>query len=331
MLKKVNVFGVGRSGTTGIQLYLSYLFSEQYDKVRVNSEPYIWQTRKGPLSFYGQEIFLKSPIVAEPDINLSEKHNEYLKSLSDESKTPVVNKFIRGNGIIEQINLVTKPDISILVYRDIYQVLSSLKKYTWEYTDIYNNYLSKEKASFWLLFLSKPYVQKVLKDYNLTPDSISCNAEIRNAFFWFVNNLKALSCRLDNIYHVPFNEISVLEKLVAANGFTQNYPMKSKLFFGDNLNKDCTIVDVNTQKKNYKRVLTELDSFCFFLNQRFNFHLPMLLRECGSIVRKTPGSEVTEVVHRPTSKTIYKSEDFDSLINEFREIILAKLKAKMEF
>ena len=46
MPKHILIYGVGRSGTKAIQLYLSYLIALQEEKMWINYEPYFWLTRK---------------------------------------------------------------------------------------------------------------------------------------------------------------------------------------------------------------------------------------------------------------------------------------------
>ena len=43
---KVNIYGVGRSGTKAVQLYIAYLLARKFVKVWVNYEPSHWKDRK---------------------------------------------------------------------------------------------------------------------------------------------------------------------------------------------------------------------------------------------------------------------------------------------
>ena len=39
---KINIFGVGRSGTKGIQMYLTLCMLERFKKIGINYEPFLW-------------------------------------------------------------------------------------------------------------------------------------------------------------------------------------------------------------------------------------------------------------------------------------------------
>lgn len=321
----INIFGVGRSGTTGLQIYLSYLIAQQEGTARINSEPYIWQTRKGPLCFYGQKMFLDSEILLDRTSKLTHEHEQYLKRLVD-GNTSVVNKFIRGNGLIYQINAITKPDLTFIIYRDIYEVLLSLKKYTWEYTDIYGSYLKKKELSYWVQFKNNRFTKKVINEFGLDIKEIEQSAELRNTLYWYVNNLHTLSYE-GEAYQIYFPDISLVESILTDSEFNEIPPIKNAIFFGDNLNKNFPLQDVSSRNKAFNYLITKFDNISFYLERKYKISSPYLLKNCGSIVNiAEDANQLAKHSHKPTSNTSKKEYSYHAITKMLRTDLLDKLE-----
>jgi len=321
----INIFGVGRSGTTGLQLYLSYLLAKKEGKVRINSEPYIWQTRKGPKSYYGQKIFLESGHILEETATISKKHQAYLDMLSDYDVS-TVNKFIRGNGMIKQINQTMKPDLTILVYRDVREVLRSLDKYNWRYTDIHNRFLSKEQSTYWNDFKQNNYVQKVIQKFGLDLSEIEQNKELRTVLYWYVNNIKALEYNEKDTYHIEFSKIEMIEEIVKEYYDGEIYPIKNALFFGDNLNKEMPLEDFENENILTRRVKTRIDEFSFFLERTYNIPAYYLEKRCGSVVKVAEEAVLLQQKHKPQSTSFENNEAYHPISNLLRNDLFLTLK-----
>ncbi|MDP9740812.1 UNVERIFIED_ORG: hypothetical protein QFZ59_002642 [Bacillus sp. B2I3] len=129
---KINIFGVGCSGTKAIQLYIAYLIAKKEGMVRNNYEPYYWMNRRvKDLSKEGINFHINSDIINMDGI-ISEEHINFLTSLISEHVS-TVTKFIRANGRIKAINRIMKPDYTIVIIRDLYEVLTSLSKNEWDF------------------------------------------------------------------------------------------------------------------------------------------------------------------------------------------------------
>ena len=132
----ISIYGVGRSGTKAIQLYLSYLLAKKHGEVWINYEPYFWLDRKTTtLNYEGFYHHSTSPHLLSDSGKLSPGHLRFLKKLTKPNKT-IVTKFIRGNGRINAINEVLKPDYNFIIVRDLYQVLISVLKTNWDFLSV---------------------------------------------------------------------------------------------------------------------------------------------------------------------------------------------------
>ena len=138
---KITIFGIGRSGTKAIQLYTAYYVAKKYQKVRIVYEPFFMHSRKkGSENSFAYRVHSTAPIVnAENSSSLNNLINSF--NFNDEIAT--VYKFIRGNGRIDMINDTLKPDLSILVVRDLYEVLASIAVQTWNMEDRWNKIQSE--------------------------------------------------------------------------------------------------------------------------------------------------------------------------------------------
>lgn len=297
---KINIFGVGRSGTTGLQLYLSYMIAKREGKVWINSEPYIWQSRKGPLSYYGQKVFLQSGIILDESESFKTSHYNYIKSLNY-GRSNIVNKFIHANGLVNQITNILKPDLTFFIYRDILEILQSIKKYKWEYTSVYNSYLSQPLNSFWKKFVTNKHTVEILSQFNFNLDLIEKSEELRNTLYWYVNNMVSLNCNIPNSYYIDYSNLDHVEKILK-NYFDDVLPINNALFFGDQLNKEFPLKDNQRASYILKALFTRIDKMQFYLWRRFKINLPLIMRRSGSEVSVSKNAQLSSKPHIPTSK-----------------------------
>lgn len=237
---KINIFGVGRSGTKAIQLYLSYLIAKKENKVRVNYEPYYWKDRRTlNLNYEGIYHHINSPLIMNKQYNISNDHRRFLLKLvsGDES---TVTKFIRANGRIDHINQIIKPDYTFIIIRNLYQVLSSLSKYPW---DLLGNNLIYENE--WDKLIYEIRKKNIIKEsyLNYYINNIS-NWKDKNALFWYIMNLVALECCSDNVFYIDFNNIARIQEYARLfNLSSNNLDISDLIFIGSNLHGDSPIID----------------------------------------------------------------------------------------
>jgi hypothetical protein len=130
------IFGVGRSGTKAVQLYLSYLLSQKNGSAWINYEPYFWLNRKTvSINYEGLYHHSSSPHIATDPSQLSRRHRNFLQQLSNH-KEDVITKFIRGNGRTRAIIPLIQPDHTFVIVRDLYQVLKSVLRTNWDFLSV---------------------------------------------------------------------------------------------------------------------------------------------------------------------------------------------------
>lgn len=237
---RVNIFGVGRSGTKAIQLYIAYLIAKREEQVWINYEPYYWLDRKASVPNYEGIYHHKSSRMFEKSVQgLTIPHRRFLTKLHTfEGST--VTKFIRANGRIGAINQVMVPDFTLVVVRDLNQVLDSVAKCGW---DLLGNHLAG--GSDW---------QRLLEEVNqaglISPSELNgllkkvVTVQDQNAFYWFMMNLAALQERAPNLFYIDYERIGMMEEIVGWMGFTQpEYSIGHANFNGQSMNDNNLLCD----------------------------------------------------------------------------------------
>jgi len=225
----ITIFGVGRSGTKAIQLYLAYYLALLEGKVWINYEPYLWIDRKKQNTNYkGFHLHKSEPIIIKSYSELSGNHRQFLNKLKH-NEISTVTKFIRGNGRINAINEILQPDYSILVVRNLYEVLQSVLHNEWDFWSV-----GWEFRLDWDQFVFEIRESGLLKevDYCLkhTHDRID-----RNAFYWYAMNKAAIGLAQNNLIVIDYTNLHEIEDL-AKNIFSSEIeiePIKSKKFDGE--------------------------------------------------------------------------------------------------
>ena len=239
----INIFGVGRSGTKAVQLYLAYLLAEKYDYVKINYEPFYWKNRFLDISYRGIKEHMNMPLIA---INKKLPHSSagYLESLCYGHEHSVT-KFIRGNGRIQTINSIMTPDVSIVIIRDLYSVLSSVAGKSWDLlgNGLINTFDYKRLLQYINVHL--PEIRKQLKYINDRMDM--------NALYWFVMNHIALKECDKDTHVIYYDNITAIEQLALSLGFQEGYNIRDNLFEGDNIHTQYPLMSEKTGKNPMER------------------------------------------------------------------------------
>jgi hypothetical protein len=236
----VLIFGVGRSGTKAVQLYLSYLFAQKKGSAWVNYEPYFWLNRKTSIINYeGLYHHASSPHLARNPDRFTRRHRNFLQQLSKHDED-IVTKFIRGNGRIAAIVPMLQPDNTIVIVRDLYQVLTSVLRTNWDFLSVGFEYKLN-----WDLFM------KEVRDSGLVDRLDWCDEQItdrldRNAFYWYVMNLAALEYATEKTDFIEYSEISKIESLAKGIFGAMEMPsIASPMFNGDYIHGDYPLLSDN--------------------------------------------------------------------------------------
>jgi len=235
----LTIFGVGRSGTKAVQLYMSYLLAQKEGNVWINYEPYFWINRfTQSINYEGYYHHTHSPHLCSSPKEFSKEHQQFIKWLAQHDMS-TVTKFIRGNGRIDAINQLIQPDHSIVIIRDIYQVLTSVIKTEWDFWSV-----GFEFSQNWDNFVAEVRKRKLLDNLDWCIDQITDRMD-KNAFYWYVMNKAVLYAGSSNTYFIHYKNIrftediareiidpeirlSIKDDIFTGDNIHENYPLKSE-------------------------------------------------------------------------------------------------------
>lgn len=312
---RINIFGVGRSGTKAIQLYITYLLAKKYGYVWLNYEPFRYQTRKLGGGFRrGIEIHQNIPLLLDHDINYwNQQFEKFCIDLVAQHEV-VVSKFIRGNGRINIINQYTQPDLSFLVVRDLYEILRSSAKANW-------CIVSKWE---W-----ETLIQEANQlDINITNKSYFADKLYVVALYWYIMNKYALE-NAKNVIIIGYKQLDMLQKYCWKMIGQTKINIDNPLFHGSNIHNDYIINDVitksnhglketikNNKNKLLKKILKDFSS-----------------QNIGNLVEiNQDKNEVSQSINQNPIKTkleIPFQALFDDLSKEINELFFKRQKEQL--
>ncbi|MFM8432747.1 MAG: hypothetical protein ACKOA1_08130, partial [Bacteroidota bacterium] len=236
---------------------MSYLLAQKNGNAWINYEPYFWLNRKTSIINYeGMYHHSSSPHIAENPDKFTKRHRNFLKDLSNH-KGDIVTKFIRGNGRINAISQILEPDITLVIIRDLYQVLTSVLRTNWDFLSVGFEYKLN-----WENFIKEVRASGLIDDFNWFNDRVNDRLD-RNAFYWYVMNLSALSRSTDELLFIDYKDIQkteeIAQRLVKAE---QTPPISDPIFSGDYIHSDFPLTS------DYQRFSTrELLNGLFYKSQ----------------------------------------------------------------
>ena len=203
------IFGVGRSGTKAVRIYLAYYMAKYINKcLWLNYEPYYWLSN-GIINYEGVYQNVNSKQIMNAEDKLSKRHIRFIKNMKH-SKLPTLTKFIRGNGRIDQICEIHQPEYIIGVIRPLDQVLASLNKFNWDFFSVGSiKDFKNSRIKIWNRFINDVATSDLLnseKDFEIFESvKLDENWEFRNAFYWYVMNLALLNSKKKNDNFILIN------------------------------------------------------------------------------------------------------------------------------
>jgi hypothetical protein len=301
------IYGVGRSGTKAIQLYLSYLIARSEGKVWINYEPYFWLDRKTKVvNFEGFYHNTNGPHFALESSEFSKAHIRFLKKLS-KHKVSTVTKFIRGNGRINAIGQVYPADHSIIIIRDLYEVLLSVMKTQWDFWSVGWDYQVN-----WDDFITE------VRQKNIVDNLDWCLSEIvdridQNAFYWYTMNLSALKSDNGKHFWIDYSNIGEVENIAKEIFNTSELPesFRSRKFSGENLHRNYPLD--SREDTNFYSNLVNQTLYKMQFSKRFGWYIPP--RHTGSMAQINKDYYLQEEKTKGTSVIIEK-RDIHEFFNE---------------
>lgn len=321
---RINIFGVGRSGTKVVQLYIAYLLAKKYGKVRINYEPYFWHSPKGQVSFEGLHHHLNSPQFIESSKLLSKEHKEYLKGLVDTPDgIPTVTKFIRGNGRIGAINEITKPDLTIIVVRNLYEVLSSICQMDWDFYSVGYSYFKGSYRSFLKSYKTELKGQPFFSNHeDIIPEK--SDRVLDNALYWYGMNKAALNLKdPKNILYLNYSQIVGFgERLKSYLPEIEIEPIEREKFEGANIHSNYPLEE--TQSERFPPFQLTWNELQLYLPKKIK--LPIFKKPNG-VMAKVSSSPHTKrrSEDKPTKVIISPNETLEFFNKSVRDDLTSKL------
>ena len=208
----INIFGVGRSGTKALQLYLAYHFAKSEGKVNLNYEPYNFLSRQGGINYSGLYCHLNSKQIINSATKLDQYHKKFLKNLNHKNIS-TINKFVRANGRIGAINDILKPELNIVLIRNLYEILNSLARMKWDFTTVGSFFFKKINRNIWAKFINELKEENKFNNINL--DQIyKHDITLQNAIYWYALNKTALGFEKENTVFIDFTDLQNMQSLL---------------------------------------------------------------------------------------------------------------------
>lgn len=301
----LNIYGVGRSGTKVVQLYLAYLMAKKYDFVKVNYEPYYWQHRllKYP-NYEGINFHVKQPQFIHSQDKLDDGHKAFLEKMKASKGLPTITKFIRANGRIEKINQLLSPDWNIIVFRQLADVLASLAEQAFNFYSVGH----RLEQSFW-----KGLKKEILHQTKFEPIhhlvKKAKDSTLKNAIYWYVMNIDALDNQVENKVIVRYEhfqeDLLYLKTMLQLDGISA-LENRIDLFRGKKIHSNSILSTKNIHTPSnflYQKI-------AYFLFRSLPLYQPRS-NEIGTI--DAANRDVEMNITKPIISTIVKSNHISEL------------------
>jgi hypothetical protein len=304
------IYGVGRSGTKAVQLYLSYLFAKRDGNVWINYEPYFWLDRKTKaVSFEGFYHHTHSPHFAQRADELPKRNIRFLNKLTRHSGN-IVTKFIRGNGRINAINEIFRPDHTLVIIRDLYQVLHSVMKTEWDFWSVGWEYLLD-----WEAFVEEIRRKEIIENLDWCLPQIHDRMD-QNAFYWYTMNVAALKSD-KNYFWLHYRDINKIEEVARAIFNVQQLeePFRSPKFSGEFLHRNYPL-----KSQEHTNFRSHILNQVLYKSQLFkNYGWFLASRDIGSSAHINKDYFLTEEKTIGTSIVIQKRDLYEYFIQDIEK------------
>lgn len=236
---KINIYGVGRSGTKAIQLWIAYVLFREKGPVQINYEPFRYKSRTLEFNGLGQAVHRYTPLFLDDRSTTPPFLAKFCQNLARNDNS--VTKFIRGNGRIGAINKLMEPDVAVLVIRDLYQVLESILLQPWDLAE--NPYEWKRLYEF--ASIRYPELNTFDGEWQQTGNRV-----VRNAVYWFVMNMYALENLDQRTLIIDLSDITPLQEKFSQFGFqsAQTIDLSCSVFRGNNIHKQIFLKTISESK-----------------------------------------------------------------------------------
>lgn len=286
---KINIYGVGRSGTKAVQSYIAYHLAKKYERVWINYEPFYFHSRFGSINFNSFWKHYHLPHFISDSYFAPRTYQTFFKQLVQHTEQPIISKFIRGNGRINLINKFTQPDISIVIIRDLYSTISSVLGENWDYYRLGSiNGLKLGKIDYF----EKIYFDQ--KKISLTKNSkinllaknatLNNNRVIKNSLYWYWMNKYVLSIHSKNTFYLKYDNLSHLPDFLSSKFpiIFNNCENINHYKFKGNLLQSNHVLKTNNKRRKLREYISCIDELLFYtLGRSLNYSPSFSLFQIG--------------------------------------------------
>ncbi|WP_251951876.1 hypothetical protein [Salinibacter ruber] len=236
MNKKVSIFSVGRSESKALQLYVSVGLANKFEKVWVSYEPFKYGEKSLGVTSYGSYMDQHLPKLVNC---LNEREKEHLDNFvrGIDSDYATVSKFIRAGGrsrhIIDRINV----DVVFLLVRDIYGVVKSIIRRTWNLAEDWDRLCSEARGQY-------PLIESYLQ--------AGTDKLLQSSIYWYIMNARMIEdlgksdC---NVRLIRFKDIVNLEEVCRSAGLpTPPNDIGGHLLRGKRIHSESPLTTVTPEK-----------------------------------------------------------------------------------
>ncbi len=316
---KLTIFGVGRSGTKAVQLYLSYLIAQRENNVWINYEPYFWMNRHTQnINYEGYFHHSRAPHLIKSAKDLSKEHLHFIKKLSV-SGISSTTKFIRANGRMEAINQVLEPDHSFVIVRDLYQVLVSVLKTEWDFWSI-----GFEYPQNWEGFVQEVRQKKLIDNFDWCMEQINDRID-QNAFYWYAMNKAVLQSTWPGTYFIPYSQITAVEEIARTIiDSRSDESIREELFTGSYIHENYPLLS-KTNIGNFKDITNSLFYHAKLMN-KYGWCIPS--KSYGASANVNTDYKKIQPTRQSGTKVSIERKDLFEFINEDISQMLHKIEWK---
>ena len=306
---------------------MSYILAQQSGQVRVNNEPMRWLSRRGPVSFAGQQFLIDQRFFSRPKESLDKGFLEFISKLN-RPEVPTVSKFVSGSAFAHQINREMNPDMTIVIIRKVEDVLSSISGSSWDYFSLILPRLGN--LDIMDQFMDSESVRMAMSEHMV--DSASINTRVRtNALYWYLVNSHLLELSGENIYFIPFERIKffsdVLKSKIMSCDTSIVSSIDNPMFYDSNLAGDYPLT--GDAQSTATKIMSLINEVSFFSNVKFGLKLPYIELTSGSTAFVST-DESKLITHKTTNRdAIRVNISNDKMISKFQEDISERLNKKL--
>ena len=228
---RLNIFGVGRSGTKALLIQILNMYSEKIEGFCY--EPFLFKYSNGELNYYAIYKLINNDHlhISTSEVNRAKKIIKEIGIKDNKNDYVYVNKFIRACGYIKAFD--NEFDRNIIVIRKLNGVLTSVMRQNWKLFGFGDGIFPLVNKSF-----LKSVVNKIQdSDLNYLLDDIDLsdyNDRIgRNALYWYLINMFLLEAEVDKLI-IPY-ELKSEEKGELITNYLNVLPKSIDNFSGSNI------------------------------------------------------------------------------------------------